>query len=69
MGRAGNTCEPSEHDPLTYRGMVYPWKMEHMDPMKVQHYVSEFAQSSWVLLAMLGLDSQYFRENDGGIAL
>jgi acyl-CoA thioester hydrolase len=53
---------------LTSRGIVYPWHLDHMNHMNVQHYVSMFDQSSWVLLATLGLDSQYFHDNRCGVA-
>src|ERR1051325_4049250 len=54
--------------PVTYRGIVYPWHLDHMDRMNVQHYVAMFDQSSWVLMSMLGLDAEYFRENYRGLA-
>jgi acyl-CoA thioester hydrolase len=53
---------------LTFRGIVYPWHLDHMNHMNVQHYVGMFDQSSWILLATLGLDSQYFRNNHCGVA-
>ena len=54
--------------PVTFRGIVYPWHLDHMGHMNVQHYVGMFDQSSWVLLAMLGMDTSYFRENHRGMA-
>jgi len=39
-----------------------------MDHMNVQHYTGVFDQSSWVLLAFLGLDTSYFRANRRGVA-
>jgi acyl-CoA thioester hydrolase len=39
-----------------------------MDHMNVQHYVGMFDQASWVLMAWLGLDGQYFAENQRGMA-
>ena len=51
---------------FTYRGVVYPWHLDSMDQMNVQHYTAAFDQSSWVLLATLGLDAQYFRANRRG---
>ena len=39
-----------------------------MDHMNVQHYVGMFDQASWVLLAWLGLEGQYFAENQRGMA-
>jgi acyl-CoA thioester hydrolase len=53
--------------PVTFRGVVYPWHLDHMDHMNVQHYVGMFDQATWVLLAWLGLDGQYFAENQRGM--
>jgi acyl-CoA thioester hydrolase len=53
---------------VTFRGIVYPWHLDHMQHMNVQHYVSMFDQSSWIFLAMVGLDSRYFREHHSGMA-
>src|SRR5215469_12358109 len=54
--------------PVTFRGVVYPWHLDHMNHMNVQHYVGMFDQSSWVLLSMLGMDSKYFRDRRSGMA-
>jgi acyl-CoA thioester hydrolase len=54
--------------PVTFRGVVYPWHLDHMDHMNVQHYVGMFDQATWVLLGMLGLDAPYFRANHCGMA-
>ena len=54
--------------PVTFRGIVYPWHLDHMGHMNVQHYVGMFDQSSWVLMAMLGMDASYFRDNHRGMA-
>jgi len=54
--------------PVTFRGIVYPWHLDHMDHMNVQHYVGMFDQASWVLLAWLGLDGKYFMKNQRGMA-
>jgi acyl-CoA thioester hydrolase len=53
---------------VTFRGVVYPWHLDHMTHMNVQHYVSMFDQASWVLLALLGLDSGYFQDKRRGMA-
>jgi len=70
--KAEESTAPARHpvvpDPLTFRGVVYPWHLDHMDHMNVQHYSAVFDQSSWVLLSMLGLDSEYFRKNERGMA-
>jgi acyl-CoA thioester hydrolase len=66
---AGTPVEGASASPLvTCRGIVYPWQLDHMDHMNVQHYTAVFDQSSWVLLALLGLDAQYFRANRRGMA-
>ena len=54
--------------PVTYRGIVYPWHLDHMNHMNVQHYVGMFDQASWVFLSMLGMDSRYFRDHRRGMA-
>jgi acyl-CoA thioester hydrolase len=53
---------------VTFRGIVYPWHLDHKNHMNVQHYTAMFDQSSWVLLAMLGLDGQYFQKHGRGMA-
>jgi acyl-CoA thioester hydrolase len=53
---------------ITFRGVVCAWHLDHMAHMNVQHYAGMFDHASWVLLAMLGLDAVYFRENDRGMA-
>src|SRR5690242_10133830 len=68
-GDSGKGEFPQKANPLvTFRGVVYPWHLDHMDHMNVQHYVGMFDQSSWVLLAMLGLDGHFFREHGHGMA-
>jgi acyl-CoA thioester hydrolase len=52
---------------LTYRG-VYPSHLDSMDHMNVQHYTAAFDQSSWILLARVGLDAAYFRDTSSGVA-
>jgi len=54
--------------PVTYRGIVYPWQLDHMNHMNVQHYTASFDHASWVLLAMLGLDAAYFQRHRRGVA-
>jgi acyl-CoA thioester hydrolase len=53
---------------ITYRGIVYPWQLDHMHHMNVRSYMDCFDQASWVLLALLGLDSWYFERNRRGMA-
>ena len=52
----------------TFCGIVYPWHLDHMGQMNVQHYVGMCDTASWVLLGQLGLDAAYFRENHRGMA-
>jgi acyl-CoA thioester hydrolase len=54
--------------PLTYRGVVHAWHLDHMGHMNVQHYVGMFDHATWVLLAMMGLDASWFREQNRGMA-
>ncbi len=54
--------------PVTFRGIVYPWHLDHMDHMNVQHYVGMFDQATWILLSYLGLDSAYLSQNHRGMA-
>ncbi|MBV9677496.1 MAG: thioesterase family protein [Acidobacteriaceae bacterium] len=63
-----NSPEDTHEPRVTFRGVVYPWHLDSMDHMNVQHYIGVFDQSSWVLLASLGLDATYFREASSGMA-
>jgi len=54
--------------PITLRTVVYPWQMDHMDHLNVQHYAALFDQSTWVLFGLLGLTAPYFREHRCGMA-
>jgi len=54
--------------PVTFRGIVCAWQVDHMGHMNVQHYATMFDQASWVTCALLGLDSAYFRENRRAMA-
>jgi acyl-CoA thioester hydrolase len=64
----GGPASAARDLPVTFRGVVYPWHLDHMDHMNVQHYVGMFDQASWVLLAWLGLDGEYFLKNHRGMA-
>ena len=56
-------------EPLeTYRGAVYPWHMDHVGHMNVQHYVAKFDEATWHLFAHLGMTPGYFREANRGMA-
>jgi acyl-CoA thioester hydrolase len=52
----------------TYRGVVYPWQMDHMDHMNVQFYTARFDEATWHLFAALGMTTRYFKENRRGMA-
>jgi acyl-CoA thioester hydrolase len=53
---------------ITFRGIVYPWHLDHMNHMNVRYYTASFDQASWVLLALLGLDTAYFERHGRGMA-
>lgn len=52
----------------TYRGVVYPWQMDHMDHMNVQFYTARFDEATWHLFAALGMTTGYFKANRRGMA-
>ena len=52
----------------TYRGVVYPWQMDHMDHMNVQFYTARFDEATWHFFAALGMTSGYFSQNRRGMA-
>ncbi len=52
----------------TYRGVVYPWQMDHMGHMNVQYYTARFDEATWQLNAALGLTPKFFRLNRRGMA-
>jgi acyl-CoA thioester hydrolase len=52
----------------TYRGVVYPWHMDHMDHMNVQFYTARFDEATWHLFASLGITSSYLKTNGRGMA-
>jgi len=52
----------------TYRGVVYPWQMDHMDHMNVQFYTARFDEATWHFFAALGMTTGYFKENRRGMA-
>ena len=51
----------------TYRGIVYPHHIDHMDHMNVQWYISKFDESTWHLFSKVGITSEYIRKNDKGM--
>jgi acyl-CoA thioester hydrolase len=52
----------------TYRGIVYPNQLDHMDHMNVQWYTSKFDQATWHLISSVGITNQYMRDNQTGMA-
>ena len=52
----------------TYRGVVYPNQLDHMDHMNVQWYTSKFDEATWHLFSAVGITSRYIRENKRGMA-
>jgi len=52
----------------TYRGVVYPYQLDHMDHMNVQWYTSKFDEATWHLFAGVGLTSDYFNKGNKGMA-
>ena len=52
----------------TYRGVVYPWQIDHMGHMNVQFYTARFDEATWQLNAALGLTPAYLKENRRGMA-
>jgi acyl-CoA thioester hydrolase len=45
----------------TYRGVVYPWSVDHVGHMNVQFYTARFDEASWQLLGYLGLSPASMR--------
>jgi acyl-CoA thioester hydrolase len=50
----------------TYRGVAYPWVMDHMGHMNVASYTARFDEATWHFLAHLGLTPSFFKDNDRG---
>lgn len=51
----------------TYRGLVYPWEMDHVGHMNVQFYVRRFDEASWHFLLALGIGPAYQRDEGRGV--
>ncbi len=51
----------------TYRGVVYPNQLDHMDHMNVQWYTSKFDDGTWHLFSAVGITSDYIRKNNKGM--
>ena len=52
----------------TYRGVVYPNQLDHMDHMNVQWYTAKFDEATWHLFSAIGITSTYIREEKRGMA-
>lgn len=52
----------------TYRGVVYPWMIDHVGHMNVQFYTARFDEASWHFLARLGLTPAFLNQNRRGAA-
>ncbi len=52
----------------TYRGVVYPWQIDHMDHMNVQFYTARFDEATWHFFARFGLTPEYFDTTHCGMA-
>lgn len=52
----------------TYRGVVYPYQLDHMDHMNVQWYTAKFDEATWHLFSAVGITSSYIQEHQRGMA-
>ncbi len=52
----------------TYRVVVYPNQLDHMDHMNVQWYTSKFDEATWHLFSAVGITNGYIIENERGMA-
>lgn len=52
----------------TYRGVVYPNQIDHMNHMNVQWYAAKFDEATWHLLSAAGITNRYILENQKGMA-
>lgn len=52
----------------TYRGVVYPHQLDHMNHMNVQWYTSKFDEATWHLFSHVGITNSYIRSKQRGMA-
>ena len=52
----------------TYRGVVYPHQLDHMEHMNVQWYTAKFDEGTWHLFSAVGITADYIRKNNKGMA-
>jgi len=50
----------------TYRGVAYPWSIDHMGHMNVASYTARFDEATWHFLAHLGLTPSFLKDNNRG---
>jgi acyl-CoA thioester hydrolase len=50
----------------TYRGVVYPWSIDHMGHMNVASYTARFDEATWHFLARLGLTPGFLKRSGRG---
>ena len=65
-GAVGTSGNPRPE--VTYRGVVYPWHVDHMGHMNVQYYVHFFDEASWAFFSNVGMTREYFEGQDRGMA-
>lgn len=51
----------------TYRGVVYPWEIDHMGHMNVQFYAAKFDSATWHLFGAIGMTPAWLREQSRGM--
>jgi len=52
----------------TYRGVVRPSQLDHMDHMNVQYYTAKFDEATWHWFSAVGLTNGYFNAENRGMA-
>jgi len=52
----------------TYRGVVYPWQIDHVGHMNVQFYTARFDEATWHLCVALGLTPAFLKTHRRGMA-
>jgi acyl-CoA thioester hydrolase len=45
----------------TYRGVVYPWSMDHVGHMNVASYTARFDEATWHFLGRVGLTPSFLK--------
>jgi len=52
----------------TYRGIAYPYQIDHIGHMNVQWYTAKFDEATWNLFSKIGITATYIRKNNMGMA-